>query len=94
MKANVYQGKSGDKRKWVLVNGDDLLYCFDQPNWGFVGSGSTKVAEAIMVNEYGRGVEQATINSFLEEVVAKWPGRAEWTLTSAEIEEWAKEKVK
>ena len=92
MRANIYEGLINDRRRFVLVNDDMLLHMFDDPNWGYVGTGPAKVAEAILVNEFGCGVDQALVNDFLEQVVAKWPSRTGWKLTSQEIQEWQENK--
>ena len=87
-KMNVYVGTVHNSCREVLVNDSPLLYYFEQPNWGFCGTGPSKVAEAIIINEFGKGCDRALINLFLEQVVAKWPGRAGWVITSQEIESW------
>lgn len=91
MKVNIYEGVIDGQRKQITVNGEVLLYPFDEPNWNYVGVGPSKVAEAIMVNELGVGVDQEIINCFLEDKIAKLPGRENWILTSAEIECWLQE---
>ena len=90
-KANEYRGVFENGRRVVYLNNETLLYAFDYPNWSFIGTGSARVAEAVICNEFGRPPDNARINAFLEEVVAKWPGREGWTLTSADIQEWLHE---
>jgi hypothetical protein len=88
MKLNRYEGRINDRCRLVLVNDEVLLYPFDQANWGFCGTGPAKVAEAILVNEWGRDTAQSLINAFKEQVVARWAGREGWVLTSEEIQAW------
>jgi hypothetical protein len=88
MKMNIYEGHVTDRSRFVTVNDEYLLYPSDQPYWSYVGAGPARVAEAIMINELGREVDRALVNLFLEQVVAKWPGREGWVMTSQQIKVW------
>jgi hypothetical protein len=88
MGQNRYEGLIVDGVKEVWVNGEIMLDGWEQPNWGYAGGGPAMVAEAIMINEFGSGVDRGLILVFKEEIVAKWFGQAGWVLTSEQIEEW------
>ena len=85
---NVYTGWLNDNERGVDVNGEPLIFHYEQVAWGYCGTGPALVAECIMVNEFGPGADRGIILWFKETIIAKLPGRDGWTLTSVDIRNW------
>ena len=65
-------------------------------NWGYGGSGPAQLALAIMVNEYGRDLDEHPVHyqAFKWKVIANLPkDSTEWKLTSKDIQD-AIDKIK
>lgn len=82
---NIYQGYFNDGERYVELNSEPFIFPVEQPNWGYCGHGPHDVAEAIVIHEFQ---DHSLIESFKEEVIAKLPGRQDWTITSDDLALW------
>ena len=94
-KGNIYEPVLDDAGK-VTCNGEVLDLCLDIRNhsptgfaWGYAGSGPAQLALAIMVNEYGRDLDEHPVHYqlFKNSVITVLPQGKDWTVTSKDIRE-------
>ena len=94
----TYQGKMWNENageQYVTVNGKPLPECQhvynhspDGFSWGYLGSGCSQLALAIMVDHFKGDNNRALriYQNFKFDFISKWGD--EWELTSNEIEDW------
>lgn len=62
-------------------------------NWGYEGSGPAQLALAILLDMNGREFAEAHYQQFKSDIIARLPQESGWTLTGAEITEWALKRI-
>jgi len=78
----------------VLVNSNllnpynDLANCSTNFSWGHPGSGSTRLALAILADYYNDKFARKYYKSFKFKKITKLPRNKNWSMTSKEIEDF------
>jgi hypothetical protein len=100
---SVYKG-SHNPVDWHVVTKDGDIFDYEPSlkvrnhsptgfSFGYRGSGPAQLALALLLEVTDRGTAEKLYHDFMSDVVARFPERGEWELTSNQILQWVKEKT-
>lgn len=79
--------------KPLALHLDEVNHSPDGFAWGYSGSGPAQLAYALLRDAVGPNAARSLYGAFKDDKVARWDRSMVWTITSAEVQAWAKSRL-